>query len=189
MESGNSAEDEIRTMTLEAFADTIIPGVKRSADDHAIAGVSHDAGAVEAGAIEMLEMPAAGVVAGLGYLSTALNGHAQTYAAEHGLELADGLPAFVALPYEHRAALILKLTARGNPERDGWVLLAMFSNMAYDTAAHRHTTEAIENGHPGLLTMGFAKPNEDGLWRFPQYGYGQELAKRHPSTTPSGSPE
>jgi enediyne biosynthesis protein E8 len=181
--------DDVQTMTLEAFADTIVPGVKRFPEDRAIAGVCDDAGAVEAGALELLADPATGVTAGLVPLSEALNRHAGEYAERVGLAPDTGVPAFVALDYDHRAALIAELTAWGHPERDGWVLLAMFSNMAYDSAAHISTAEALANGHPGLLAMGFAKPDADGLWRFPDFSYGRELAKRHPNTTESGSPE
>jgi hypothetical protein len=181
--------DDVQTMTLEAFADTIVPGVKRSPDDRAIAGVCDDPGAVEAGALELLSTPATGVTAGLVPLSGLLNVRATEYAERVGLTLEDDVPAFVALDYDDRAALIAELTAWGNPERDGWVVLVMFSNMAYDSAPHMSTTEAFATGHPGLLAMGFAKPDEDGLWRFPDFSYGRELAKRHPSTTESGSPE
>jgi enediyne biosynthesis protein E8 len=185
----NSAdEDRARTMTLEAFADTIIPGEKRSPDDRAIAGVSVGGGAVAAGALELLHTPATGVTGGLAPLSEALNAHTRTYAAEHGLDLDDSVPPFVALPHEHRTALVAALTSPGHPEKDGWVLLALFSNMAYDSAAHLSTKEAIAAGHPGLLAMGFARPDADGLWRFPRYSYGRKLADRHPSTTESGSP-
>jgi hypothetical protein len=187
VQPGDSDADRVRTTTLEAFADTIIPGAKRSPQDRAIAGVATGAGAVVAGAVELLEMPAAGVAAGLDYLAQAANGHAQAYAAEQGLTLDDDVPAFVALPYEHRAAVIQRLTARDNPERDGWVLLALFSNMAFDLAPHRNTAEAIADGHPGLSAMGFAPPNDDGLWRFPDYSYGRPLANLHPDTIPSGS--
>jgi len=45
-------------MTLEAFADTIVPGEKRSPDDHAIAGAASGPGAVGAGALELLRTPA-----------------------------------------------------------------------------------------------------------------------------------
>lgn len=180
-------EEQVMTMTLEAFADTIVPGEKRSPDDAAIAGVASGGGAVAAGALELLNTPATGVTAGLAPLSQLLNGHAQAYAAEQGLELDAALPAFVALPYEHRAELVLRLTAQGNPERDGWVLLALFSNMAFDLAAHLHTAEALAAGHPGLTAMGFAKPDADGLWRFPDYSYGRPLASLHPDTIASGS--
>lgn len=181
--------DEIQTMTLEAFADTIVPGVKRSPDDRAIAGVCDDPGAVEAGALELLAMPATGVTAGLGPLSQALNAHATAYAERTGLELDADVPPFVALGYDDRAALIAELTRPGHPEKDGWVLLALFSNMAYDSAAHLSTGEALAAGHPGLLAMGFAQPDTDGLWRFEDFSYRREFAKRHPNTTESGSPE
>lgn len=186
---GAEFDDQIQTSTLEAFADTIVPGVKRGPDDRAIAGVCDDPGAVEAGALELLNDPATGVAAGLGAMAQALNGHAAAYAEAQGRTLDDGVAPFVALDYEDRVAVVASLTAPDHPEKSGWVLLAMFSNMAYDTAAHRSTGEALENGHPGLLQMGFAKPDSDGLWRFPDFSYGQELAKRHPNTTTSGSPE
>jgi hypothetical protein len=188
VQSGAEDEEQTRIMTLEAFADTIIPGEKRSPEDRAIAGVSTGGGSVAAGAIELLETPATGVTAGLGPLSQALNGHATAYAAEHGLELDETVPPFVALAYEHRVALVHRLTTPGHPEKDGWVLLALFSNMAFDAAPHLHTGEALAAGHPGLIAMGFEKPEADGLWRFPKYSYGRELAKRHPNTTASGSP-
>jgi hypothetical protein len=188
VEAGAEFDDQDRTSTLEAFADTILPGVKRSPDDRAIAGVCDDPGAVEAGALELLNDPATGVTAGLGPLAQSLNGHARAYAEQHGRALDDDVPPFVALDYEDRVALVAELTAPGHPEQAGWVLLAMFTNMAFDSAAHLSTGEALANGHPGLLQMGFAKPDEDGLWRFPDFSYGQELAKRHPNTTESGSP-
>ncbi len=181
-------DDPVLVSTLEAFADTILPGVKRGPDDHAIAGVCDDPGAVEAGALELLNDPATGVAEGLPHLAQALNGHAKAYAEEHGRTLDEALPPFVALDYDDRVALVATLTAPGHPEQSGWVLLAMFSNMAFDSAAHRGTAEALADGHPGLLAMGFAKPDTDGLWRFPDFSYGQELAKRHPNTTESGSP-
>jgi hypothetical protein len=181
------SDEAVMVMTLEAFADTIVPGEKRSPNDRAIAGVATGGGAVTAGALEVLSDPAAGVSAGLDPLSQALNGHAQAYAAEHGVELDEDVPPFVALGYEHRAALIQRLTAPGHPERDGWVLLALFSNMAFDLAPHRNTVKALAEGHPGLTAMGFYPPDADGLWRFPQYSYGRKLADLHPDTIPSGS--
>lgn len=181
--------DDVQTMTLEAFADTIVPGNKRSSTDRAIAGVCEEPGAVESGALQLLGDPASGVAEAMVPLSGLLNERATEYAERVGVTLEDGVPAFVALDYDNRAALILELTAWGNPERDGWVLLAQFSNIAYDSAAHISTAEALENGHPGLIQMGFAKPEDDGLWRFSDFSYGRVLAKRHPSTTESGSPE
>jgi hypothetical protein len=175
-------------MTLEAYADTIIPGEKRFPDDRAVAGAATGGGAVAAGAIELLETPATGITAGLDPLSQALNQHAVNYAERAGISLDDGVPPFVALPFEHRTQLVAELTAPGKPEQDGWVVLALFSNMAYDIAPHLHTAEAIEAGHPGLTAMGFARPDADGLWRFPTFSYGRKLADLHPDTTESGSP-
>jgi hypothetical protein len=182
-------EEEIRTMTLEAFADTILPGAKRWPGDRAVAGVSDDGGAVAAGAIDLLETPATGVTAGLQPLSEALNKHAEAHAAEHAVELERDVPAFVALPYEHRRTLVGTLTTPGHPEKEGWVSLALFCNMAFDSAAHLHTADAIAAGHPGLLAMGIATPDEHGLWRFPEHSYRRKLAETHPDTTPSGSPQ
>ncbi|ONI89790.1 regulator [Saccharothrix sp. ALI-22-I] len=177
-----------RTLTLEAFADTIIPGEKRFDDDVAIAGAAPGPGAVAAGAMELLQTPATGVTAGLEHLADALNGHAQAYATELGITLRQPVPPFVELSFADRTALVQRLLTPGHPEKEGWVLLALFSNMAYDSAAHMHTTDAIAAGHPGLLAMGFSKPDVDGLWRFREHSYGRPLARRHPDTTPSGSP-
>jgi hypothetical protein len=182
------ATDPARTMTLEAFADTIVPGERRSPDDRAVAGVSSGGGAVASGAVELLEQPAGGIADALEGLALTLNDHAQEYAEERGLRLDDDVPPFVALPYEHRAALVQILTTPGHPEKQLWVSLAVFSNMAFDSAAHLSTHEALATGHPGLLAIGFARPDTDGLWRFPQFSYGRPLASLHPDTTATGSP-
>jgi hypothetical protein len=188
MEQAHAGAGQAQTMTLEAFADTIIPGEPRHPGDRAIAGAAAGPGAVAAGALELLRTPATGVTAGLGPMSETLNAHARTYAQEFALELDDTVPAFVSLSFEHRTSLLQRLLTPGHPEKDGWVLLALFSNMAYDSAAHMHTTDAIAAGHPGLTAMGFTPPDPDGLWRFEQHSYRRQLARPHPATTPSGSP-
>jgi hypothetical protein len=178
--------DPARVMTIEAFADTIIPGAKRGPDDRAIAGAA--AGAVVAGAVELLELPGGGMADALESLAWALNDHAEEYAAERDLVLDDDVPAFVALPFEHRTLLVQRLTDPGHPEKAMWVGLALFSNMAFDSAAHMSTTEAFATGHPGLALMGFFPPDADGRYRFTRYSYGRALADLHPDTTPTGSP-
>lgn len=180
-------EEQVKRATLEAFADTIIPGEKRSPDDVAIAGAAPGGGAVAAGALELLEWPATGITEGLGDLAVLLNEHARAYAAEHEVELDDSLPPFVALSFEHRTGLARRLLAPDHPEKEFWVLLALFSNMAFDVGAHMHTADAFAAGHPGLAAMGFARPGPDGLWRFPEYSYGRPLARLHPDTIASGS--
>ncbi|GAT67151.1 regulator [Planomonospora sp. ID91781] len=186
MRPGNQSPE--RTATLEAFADTLIPGEKRSPEDRAIAGAAAGGGAVAAGAIELLEWPATGVSDALDDFARDLNAHARAYAAEHGLVLDASAPPFVALSFEHRTALVERLTAAGHPERELWVLLSIFSYMAFDSAAHLHTRDALAAGHPGLTAMGLVPPDPDGLWRYPENSYGRELASPHPATTASGSP-
>jgi enediyne biosynthesis protein E8 len=188
MEPALSDEEQIKVMTLEAFADTIVPGNKRWPGDRAVAGVSDDAGSVAAGALELLESPAGGLSQWLAGLAAMLNAHAENFAAEQGIELDGTVAPFVSLDYDQRVALVLRLTAWDHPERQGWVNLVMFSNMAFDTGAHLHTVDALAAGHPGLLTLGFAPPDDDGLWRFPDYSYRRQLADIHPATTASGSP-
>jgi enediyne biosynthesis protein E8 len=185
---GNLAEERRRTITLEAFADTFVPGEKRSPDDIAVAGAAAGPGAVEAGALELLETPATGVSDGLADLADALNDHAAQYAAERGISIDPDLPPFAALGFEHRTELIEALVAPDHPEKEFWILTALFCFMAFDTAAHKDTVSAIADGHPGLAAMGFAKPDPDGLWRFPDFSYGRQLARIHPHTTPAGDP-
>jgi hypothetical protein len=186
--SDNPSGDQYRTLTLEAFADTFVPGAKRSPDDRAIAGAADGPGAVEAGALELLATPATGVSYGLDDLVKALNGHAQEWATAHGVAIDESVPPYVALSYADRTAVINTLTGPDHPERDIWILVALFCFMAFDTAAHMHTTEAIAAGHPGLTMMGFAKPDPDGLWRFADFSYGRPLSSLHPGTTPAGDP-
>ncbi len=169
-------------MTLEAFADTIIPGDKRGPDDVAVAGASDGPGAVAAGAVEMLETSATGISGDLDVLVKMLNEHALAYAAQHDLVLDDAIPSFVSLTFTDRTALVATLTAPGHPEKEMWVLLSLFSNMAFDTGAHMHTRDAMAAGHPGLKALGITQPDSDGLWRFPDFSYGRQLADSHPDT-------
>jgi enediyne biosynthesis protein E8 len=181
-------EDRSATLTLEAYADTFVPGEKRGPDDIAIAGAASGPGAVAAGALELLQTPATGVAEGLADLARALNGHAQNYAAEHDLAVDPSIPAFVALSFADRTTVVSGLIAPEHPEKDIWILAALFCFMAFDTAAHMHTADALAAGHPGLTAMGFAPPDADGLWRFPDFSYGRQLASVHPATTTAGDP-
>lgn len=188
MQPDNPAADPSRVMTLEAFADTIIPGEKRSPDDRAIVGVTGGGGAVTAGAVELLEHPAGGLAESLDGIAHLLNGHAMDYAGANGLALDASMPPFVALSFADRTAVVRMLTALEHPERAIWVGVALFSNMAFDSAAHLSTPDALAAGHPGLMTIGYARPEADGVWRFPHFSYGRQLADPHPNTTATGSP-
>lgn len=180
--------DPHRTLVLEAFADTIIPGEKRHPGDRAVAGAAPGGGAVAAGAVELLEHPAGGLATALDALVEDLNNHAVEHAAERGLTLDPDVPPFVALDFAERTELVRALTRPDHPEKQLWVGLALFSNMAFDSAAHLSTVEALAAGHPGLTAMRFAAPDADGLWRFDSYSYGRQLADLHPHTTATGSP-
>ena len=132
--------DTARTMTLEAFADTIVPGKSAGPDDRAVAGVSHDGGSVAAGALELLESPAGGLSQWLGGLAGMLNGHAQNTPPSRESTSMTAVPAFVTPAVRRPGRPGARLTAPDHPEQDGWVHLVMFCNMAYDTArapAHR----------------------------------------------------
>jgi enediyne biosynthesis protein E8 len=186
---GNSyTGDQRRVATLEAYADTFVPGERRAPGDLAIADAAPGRGAVAAGALELLETPATGVSAGLADLAVNLNAHATAYAVEHGITIDPEVPPFVGLRFADRTALVCQLISPSHPEKDIWVLVALFCFMAFDTAAHMHTADAIANGHPGLAAMGFAAPDADGLWRFPDFSYGRQLARPHPRTTSNGDP-
>jgi hypothetical protein len=180
--------DDSMILTLEAFADTILPGEKRSPDDVAIAGAAPGPGAVAAGALDLLAWSATGITQALPDLVKSLNAHAAAYANQAGLTLDASLPEFTALAFEHRTALVRSLTTPGHEEKALWVLLALFSYMAFDAAAHLPTAQAVTDGHPGLALLGVSRPDADGLWRFADNSYRRQLADLHPATTPSGSP-
>jgi hypothetical protein len=180
--------DPDQTMTLEAFADTIIPGERRWPGDRAVVGAATGGGAVASGALDLLVSPEGGMADMLDTLALGLDDHAVTYAERTGLTLDPTVPPFVALPFEDRTALTVELTAPDCPDQELWVSLAMFSVMAWDTGAADHTVDALAAGHPGLTQIGFAPPDADGLWRFPDFSYGRALAPIHPHTTPSGDP-
>ncbi|MBM2620118.1 regulator [Actinoplanes sp. LDG1-06] len=175
-------------MTLEAFADTVIPGCKRFPDDPAICGVSDDPGAVEAGALTVLADPALGLTEALDGMAGLLNMHAGAYQRRTGAAVDPALPAFVALAFDDRTALVQELTDPAHAERDVWFGAALFCTMAFDCAPHKHTVEAMAEGHPGLRLLGYAPPGADGQWGFEHFSYGRALAPPHPDTTPSGSP-
>ncbi|MFE9500222.1 DUF5987 family protein [Streptomyces collinus] len=175
--------------TIEALADTLIPGERRFAGDVAVAGAVTGPGAVQAGVITALSSPQLPLAPFLPEIAALLNARAITYAADHLIFLPLTTPAFVALPFRHRTALVSQLFDADDPDRMIWQLLSLLTGLAFDTAAHLDTRQAVTTGHPGLNWLGFPSPGSDGLWRFPDFSYGRALAILHSATTPSGSPE
>ena len=174
--------------TLEAFADTLVPGAKRHAGDRSVAGAAPGAGAVDAGALALLTMPEAGMELLLPELAALLDGEATAYAASHLIVLDPTVPPLVALPFGARTALLSQLLDPTHPDQQVWILLTLMVFLAFHTAGFEHTTEAIASGHPGLARLRFPAADADGLYRYPDFSYRSRLADAHPGTTASGSP-
>ncbi|MFE5549804.1 DUF5987 family protein [Streptomyces sp. NPDC056534] len=174
--------------TLEAFADTLVPGQRRFSGDHAIAGVVQGPGAVQAGAVQLLQSPDLPLHPFLPGIAALLNTRATGYAARNLIWLPLTRPAFVGLSFSHRTELVSGLFDAGDVDRQIWQILSLLSGLAFDSASGCDTAEATSQQHPGLAWLGFPPPDADGLWRFPQHSYGRALADLHPKTTYSGSP-
>ena len=179
--------DPIIVPTLEAFADTLIPGEKRSPLDRAIAGAANGPGAVQAGALDMLNFPAAGVGPLLPAFAALLNTRAAAFATTNGIILDPTVPPLVSLDFAQRTDLLVQLLDGTDPDQLLYFALAALVFLACHTAGHLDTAEAIANGHPGLAALRFPAPNPDGLWRFPQSSYGLKLAPKSPFSK-RGSP-
>lgn len=176
------------TATLEAWSDTMVPGRKRFAADRAVAGAAAGAGAVQAGAVDLMRFPPVGLAPALPAFAAALNAEAVRYAAGARVLLDPAVPPFVALSFEHRTAMALGLLDGDRPDQLAWFGLAGVATLAFHTAAHLDTAQAVRAGHPGLAWIGFPSPDADGLWRFPRFSYKRKLAEPHPLTTPTGNP-
>jgi hypothetical protein len=168
------------TQTLEAFSDTLIPGEKRFPADRAIAGVVSGAGAVQAGAIEMLHFPPVGFQAALPGLAATINVLALLYALEHKIALGLTVPPLVDLDFASRTALLVRILDSEGPEQAAFYGLASVVFVAYNTAGYLPTAEAIRAGHLGLAAIRFPPPDPDGVWRFPDFSYRRVLAQAHP---------
>lgn len=179
---------DVTTLTLEAWSDTMIPGAKRSPADRAIAGATSGPGAVQAGAVDLMQFGPVGLAPALPALAAGLDAEAVRYAAAHAVLLDPTVPPFVGLPFRHRTALALQLLEGSTPDQLAWYGLAGVAALAFHTAGHLHTADAVRSGHPGLAWIDFPLPDADGLWRYPVFSYRRVLARSHPRTTRSGSP-
>lgn len=175
--------------TLEAFADTLIPGQKRSPEDRAIAGAGTGPGAVEAGAVALLHFEGLGIGPAVPGIAAGLSARALAYAGEQGITLDPGVAPWVSLDFGQRTRLAIELLDGRDPDRVAWEAIGAIVFLAFHTAGHLDTAAAIRSGHPGLVSIGFPQPDADGLWRFPEHSYGRVLAELHPGTTPGGHPE
>jgi hypothetical protein len=179
---------DAETLTLEAWSDTMVPGEKRSPDDAAIAGVAAGPGAVQAGAVDMMRFGPVGLAPAIPALAAGLDAEAARYAATTGVVPDPTVPPFVGLPFEHRTGLALQLLDPGRPDQLVWYGLAGIAMLAFHTAGHLSTPDAVRSGHPGLAWLDFPQPDADGLWRYPVFSYRRALADVHPATTSTGQP-
>lgn len=178
----------IQRDTLEAFADTVVPGQKRFVGDRVVAGATSGPGAVDAGAWQLYTDPDVGLVVALPALVALINTEATTYALTHRQRLDVTVPPFVALDFAGRTAVVTKLLGGTGVVQLLWYAVAAMAMLAFHTAGHLDTATAIRDGHPGLVWLGFPDPDPDGIWRFPEFSYRRELAALHPRTTDGGQP-
>ncbi len=179
--------DPIIVPTLEAFADTLIPGEKRTPLDRAIAGAASGPGAVQAGAVDLLNFPPATVGPLLPVIAAGLNARAVVFAATNGILLDPTVPPLVALDFAARSALLVQLLDGTDPDQVLWFAVAALVFLAYHTAGHLDTAAALAAGHPGLAAIGFPAPNADGRWRFAVASYRRTVAPKSPRSK-RGSP-
>jgi hypothetical protein len=143
--------------TLQAFADTIIPGRKAlktdlgdDIDPLAIAGVDPEPGAVEADALRLYHDPLIGFDA----LAPAFLSDMSARALQQG-------GPFLTLPYDKRAAAVLSGLGFDNPSRTLWEAAAAVPFTAFCAAAeHPIGTSANASGYrvmgyPGAAPNGY----------------------------------
>lgn len=173
--------------SMEAFADTIVPGERRSRRDRVVAGATEGPGAVQAGVWELLNDDAVGIAPALPALASTLDAAALDQARRAGL-LPDPLAPFVGLPFRHRTAVATRLLNGAGQDQVVWYAVAALAMLAFHTAAHLDTATAVREGHPGLRWLRFPEPDDDGLWRYERFSYRRRLARSHPRTTRTGHP-
>ena len=141
--------------TLQAFADTILPGRPATRTDlgdeihpAAIAGVDHEPGAVEADALRLFGDPLVGFDA----IAPAFLSDLELRAVSQG-------GPFLTLPYEKRVAAVLTGLDPDNPSRVLWEAAAAVPFVAFCGAAV-HPIATRENAS-GYRVMGYpgAAPN------------------------------
>jgi enediyne biosynthesis protein E8 len=81
-----------------------------------------------------------------------------------------------------------ELLEDARPDQLAWYGLAGIAMLAFHTAGHLSTADAVRSGHPGLAWIDFPLPDADGLWRYPVFSYRRTLAAVHPATTSTGQP-
>jgi hypothetical protein len=154
-----AAAVQLTDATLQAFADTMLPGRKalttdlgNEIDPRAIAGVDNEPGAVEADALLLYHDPLIGFDALEGPFLSELSARS----------LAHGAP-FLNLTFEQRVAVCLEGLAPSNPSVLVWEAAAAVPFTAFLAAAEQSdatidTSSAYQvMGYPGSAPNGYAE--------------------------------
>ena len=154
--------------TMQAFADTIIPGRKAVTTDlgdeihpDAIAGVDDEPGAVEADVMRLYHHPLTGFDA----LEPVLLADLSTRSLQQG-------GPFLGLDFDARTAVLLGALSFDNPERVLYEAAAAVPFTAFCAAAV-HETGTSKNAS-GYRVMGYPGAAPQGYRR---YSYGRKLAR------------
>jgi hypothetical protein len=155
--------------TLQAFADTLLPGRRASRTDlgdpidpRAIAGVDAEPGAVEADALRLYHDPLIGFDA----LEPAFLADLSARA------LQAGRGAFLLLSYEQRVQTVLAGLDFSNPTRTLWEAAAAVPFTAFCGAAE-HALGTSENAS-GYRVMGYPGAAPNG---YRDFSYGRSLSR------------
>jgi hypothetical protein len=156
--------------TLQAFADTIIPGRRVARTDlgdpihpRAIAGVDSLPGAVEADSLRLCHDPLIGFDALEAPFLADLSARA----------LAVGGGRFLLLPFDRRVQTVLSGLGFGNPTRTLWEAAAAVPFEAF-CGAGEHAVGTSQNAS-GYSVMGYPGAAPDGYQR--DYSYGRPLSR------------
>ena len=154
--------------TMQAFADTIIPGRKAEKTDlgeeihpDAIAGVDDEPGAVEADVMRLYHHPLTGFDA----LEPAFLADLSTRSLQHG-------GPFLGLDFDTRTAVLLQALSFDNPDRVMYEAAAAVPFTAFCAAAI-HEVGTAKNAS-GYRVMGYPGAAPQGYRR---YSYGRKLAR------------
>ena len=154
--------------TMQAFADTIIPGRKAAMTDlgdeihpDAIAGVDDEPGAVEADVMRLYHHPLTGFDA----LEPAFLADLSTRSLQQG-------GPFLGLDFEQRSAVLLQALSFDNTDRVLYEAAAAVPFTAFCAAAV-HETGTSKNAS-GYRVMGYPGAAPQGYRR---YSYGRKLAR------------
>ena len=154
--------------TLQAFADTIIPGRKAEKTDlgdeihpDAIAGVDDEPGAVEADVLRLYHHPLTGFDA----IEPVFLAELSTRSLQHG-------GPFLGLGFDERTAVVLEALSFDNPDRVLYEAAAAVPFTAFCAAAV-HEVGTSKNAS-GYRVMGYPGAAPQGYRR---YSYGRRLAR------------